>query len=193
MIMINNVIVESDVYENYFVCHIDRCKGICCIEGDFGAPLEAHEEKILAQIYDKIDLYLEPESVEFLKTSGPSTYYEENKSVGTPIHDDGRCAYAVYSEDGSIGCGIENAWRDGKIDFRKPISCHLYPIRIKSNPRNGMEMMTYEKWSICNPACSNGAQLDVTLHEFAKEAIERKYGQEFYEQLEAAVNRISQE
>ena len=188
--MINNVIVHTDVYENYFVCNIDRCKGVCCVEGDFGAPLEKHEEEILSHIYNKIDEYLEPESITFLKANGPTAYYAENKTVGTPVHDDGRCVYAVYNEDGSIGCGIEHAWRDNKTDFRKPISCHLYPIRIKTNPYNGVEMLTYEKWSICNPACRNGEKLDVTLHEFAKEAIIRKYGEDFYEQLEAAVNKI---
>ncbi len=192
MIMINNIMVEADVYENYFVCNIDRCKGICCIEGDYGAPVEKHEEETLKTIYNKIDDYLEPDSVTFLKTTGPTAYYEENKSVGTPIHEDGRCAYAVYNKDGSIGCGIEHAWRDGKIDFRKPVSCHLYPIRIKKNPANGMELMTYEKWSICNPACGNGEKLDVTLHEFAKEAIERKYGEQFYEQLQAAVEKLQE-
>jgi len=192
MIMINNVIVESDVYENYFVCNIERCKGVCCVEGDFGAPLEQQEEAILADIYDKIPEYLEPSSVELLEENGPTTYYPENKSVGTPVHEDGRCAYAVYAKDGGIGCGIENAWREGKIDFRKPISCHLYPIRIKENPSNGMEMMTYERWGICNPACSNGEKLDVTLHEFAKDAIIRKYGEAFYDQLLAAVDQVSE-
>ena len=190
MIMINNVIVEADIYENFFVCNIEKCKGICCVEGDFGAPLEKNEEKILEDIQEEVKPYLEKESLAFLQDNGPTTYYEENKSVGTPIHEDGRCAYAVFNQDGSIGCGIEHAWRDKKIDFQKPISCHLYPIRIKSNSANGMEMMTYEKWSICNAACSNGENLDVTLVEFCKDSIVRKYGPDFYEQLDAAVQKI---
>jgi hypothetical protein len=189
--MINNVIVDSDVYENYFVCNIDRCKGMCCIEGDFGAPLEEEEINILDDIHDKISDYLEPDSVKFLKENGATAYYTENKTVGTPIHEDGRCAYAVFNKDGSIGCGIEHAWLDKKIDFQKPISCHLYPIRIKKNQTSGMEMMTYEKWDICNPACSHGKKLDVTVFEFSKDSIVRKYGEEFHAQLEAAVKEVT--
>lgn len=193
MIMINNVIVEADVYEKHFVCNIDRCKGMCCIDGDFGAPLEKDEIDILEDIQDKITDYLEPESVEYLKENGATTYYAENKTIGTPVHDDGRCAYAVFNNDGSIGCGIEHAWLDKKIDFRKPISCHLYPIRIKKNETSGMEMMTYERWSICNPACGMGKKLDVTVLEFSKDPIIRKYGEEFHTQLEAAVKEVSGE
>lgn len=190
MIMINNVIVEGDVYEDNFVCNVDRCKGVCCIEGDFGAPLEHEEEAELANIYDKIDNYLEPESVAFLKENGPTQFFPENSSVGTPVHEDGRCAYAVYNKDGSIGCGIEHAWLDKKITFRKPVSCHLYPIRIKKHPTNGMEMMTYERWNICQPACANGKKLGVTLFDFAKDAVRRKYGDDFVEQLEEAVQTM---
>ena len=190
--MINNVIVESDVYENQFVCNIDACKGICCIEGDFGAPLEKHEEKIIEEIQDKIKDYLEPESLEYIKKNGPTTYYAENKTIGTPVHEDGRCTYAVFNQDGSIGCGIEHAWRDGKIDFQKPVSCHLYPIRIKKDETNGMEMMTYERWDICSAACSNGKKLDVTVLDFCKDAVKRKYGEAFCEQLDAAVKQVKE-
>ena len=187
MIMINNILVEAAVYQEHFVCNIDRCKGICCIEGDFGAPLEPEEEKILHEIKDKLEEYVEPESWAFLTQHGPTRNYPQNKSVGTPIHDDGRCAYAVFNQDGSIGCGIEHAWRDGKIDFRKPVSCHLYPIRIKKHPTNGMEMVTYERWDICAPACGHGTNLNVKLHEFTKDALVRKYGNDFYDQFEATV------
>lgn len=188
--MINNVIVEGDVYEESFVCQIESCKGICCIEGDFGAPLEESELAEMDAIHGKIDAYLEPESVEFLRKNGPTQYFAENSSIGTPVHDDGRCAYAVYNQDGSIGCGIEHAWLDKKIAFRKPVSCHLYPIRIKKHPTNGMEMMTYERWNICSAACSNGKKLGVSLLEFAKDAVVRKYGSEFVEQLEEAADTM---
>lgn len=182
--------VEDGVYASNFVCHINRCKGICCIEGDFGALLEEEEVDILLDIQEAIKPYLEPESIPFLDENGPTTYYEENKSIGTPVHADGRCAYAVYNQDGSIGCGIEHAYFDGQIDFRKPISCHLYPIRIKKHPENGMELMTYEKWHICAPACSHGDKLGVRLYQFTREAIERKYGQEFFDQLSDAVDNL---
>lgn len=191
MIMINNVIVESDVYESLFVCNIDKCKGICCIEGDFGAPLEENEIIILEQIQEIVAPYLEKESIAYLKENGPTTYYAENKTIGTPVHEDGRCAYAVFNKDGSIGCGIEHAWRDKKIDFQKPLSCHLYPIRIKSNATNGMEMMTYERWDICSDACSYGKELDAPLYKFCKDSVVRKYGEEFFVQLEAAVEEIT--
>ena len=190
MIMINNVLVEPAVYQSHFVCHIERCKGICCIEGDYGAPLEPEEIDILEQIQSEIQEYLEPSSVKYLESSEPTTYYAENKSVGTPIHDDGRCVYAVYNMDGSIGCGIEHAWLDKKIDFRKPVSCHLYPIRIKKNVENGMELVSYEKWSICSDACTHGDDLGVKLHEFTKDALIRKYGESFYQQLEEATEHL---
>lgn len=185
--MINNILVEADVYREHFVCHIDRCKGICCIEGDFGAPLEPDEEDILRDIQHKLKDYVEEISWDLIQSRGATRYYPQNKSVGTPIHQDGRCAYAVYNQDGSIGCGIEHAWRDGEIDFRKPVSCHLYPIRIKKHPTNGMEMVTYERWDICSPACVNGRQLGEKLHEFTREALIRKYGEAFFDQLKEAV------
>lgn len=193
MILINNVVIEEDVYRDHFVCHIEKCKGICCVEGDYGAPLEKEEEKILEQLYLEITDYFEPESVAYLKENGPTTYYKENKKVGTPIHEDGRCAYAVFNADGSIGCGIEHAWKDGKTDFRKPISCHLYPIRIKQNQTNGMEMITYERWGICSPACDLGDELGVSVMEFSKDSLVRKYGEEFYDQLEEAVEQIKKQ
>ncbi len=131
MLIIDDILISETVFTERFVCHLDRCKGICCIEGDFGAPLEKGEPEVLAEIYEDIKPFLREEGIAVLEEKGLFVLYKEEKTYGTPLLDNGACAYLTFDERGIALCGIELAWKAGATDFQKPISCHLYPIRIK--------------------------------------------------------------
>lgn len=189
MIIIQDVIVSEDVTEKHFVCNLQACKGACCWEGDWGAPLEKAELQTLEHIYEDIKPFLSQAGIDVIEKEGFFLYYDEPKEYGTPLLDNGACAYMTYNETGIAQCGIEQAHKAGKTDFKKPISCHLYPIRVKENPQQGFESLQYDDWEICSAACSLGKKEQVPVYEFVKEAIIRKYGNEFYEALDAAVKR----
>jgi len=188
MILIDDVLISDDVVEKQFVCNIQKCKGICCVEGDSGAPVEKAETKILKKIYPKLKKYLLPEGIAAIEKQG--TFVDEPDDeytpYATPLINGGACAYVNYETDGTITCAIEKAWKDGVIDFRKPISCHLYPIRIK--PMESVTAVNYDVWDICSDACKLGKSLKVPVYVFLKDALIRKFGEEFYETLEYAAN-----
>ncbi len=188
MILIDDVLISDDVVEKQFVCNIKKCKGICCVEGDSGAPVEKAETKILKKIYPKIKRYLIPEGIKAIEEQG--TFVDEPDdeytSYATPLIDGGACAYVNYETNGTISCGIEKAWKDGVTDFQKPISCHLYPIRLK--PMDTVTAMNYDVWDICSDACKLGKSLKVPVYVFLKDALTRKFGEEFYETLHYAAN-----
>lgn len=187
MIMINDVLVTDEVVEEHFLCNLNACKGACCWEGDFGAPLEKEEMFILEEIYDKVGPFLRPEGRAAIEREGLYTYIEEAKEYATTLIDGGPCAYMTYDRNGIAQCGIEQAYNAGEIDFRKPVSCHLYPIRIERNPQSGFEVLQYDRWDICSAACSLGAKERLPIYRFVKDALIRKYGEEFYEALEGAI------
>jgi len=186
MIAIGNVFVSEELLEETFACNLNACKGACCISGEGGAPLEYEELDILDKIKKAVAPYLSKEGKKVLKEKGNWTaenYFGEIQ-YATPLHSyQGPCAYVVI-ENGIALCGIEKAWRAGAIDFQKPISCHLYPIRVDIM-KNGMEVLNYHRWSVCSPACENGKALKMPVYRFLKDAIVRKYGLEFYEALDA--------
>ncbi len=186
MILIDDVLISDDVIEKQFVCNLKKCKGICCVEGDSGAPLDKAETKILKKIFPKIKKYLTPEGIEAIEAQG--TFVDEPDdeytAYGTPLINGGACAYINYAEDGSYVCGIENAWKDGVVDFQKPISCHLYPIRMKQ--LDEVIAINYDVWDICNDACILGEKLKVPVYQFLKEPLIRKFGKDFYAALEYA-------
>jgi Fe-S-cluster containining protein len=186
MILIDDILISDDILKEYFLCNLSACKGACCWEGDWGAPLEPEEVEVLDDILEELKPYLPEKSLKLLELGGPTAYYEELGKEGTNLHEDGACVFLTYDELGIARCGIEQAFRDGKINFRKPISCHLYPIRVSKNEIVGFEAMNYDRWEICNAACSLGEKEKVPLYKFAREAIIRAYGQSFYDQLEAA-------
>ena len=186
MILINNIIVNDDVIEERFSCDLNACKGACCWEGDYGAPLSGEEIEILDKLDEIILPYLGDRSKDLLNNEGGTKYFDEAKMIGTNLHDDGACVYLAY-KDGISLCSIEQAWKDGKTEFRKPVSCHLYPIRIDKDDRTLFETMSYDKWDICSAACVKGEKEKIHVYEFAKDAIIRKYGEAFYEQLKEAV------
>ena len=190
MILIQEILVSATLIEEHFVCHLERCKGACCWKGDFGAPLEPAEINILDEVLPKVTPYLPGESVQRIEQEGFARYYAEKDMTGTNLLDNGACVFMTTNDAGIAGCGIQNAWADGVIEFKKPVSCHLYPIRVTSNPELGFEALNYDEWDICSPACALGAELKVPLYQFAREAIVRTYGQEFYDELDSVATDI---
>ena len=184
MIVLQNTVVSDDLKDKFFVCNLEKCKGACCVEGDLGAPLEDEELHILTQNYEAIKPYLSPEGVQAIEEQGLYIKDWEGDFSTTTIGNR-ECAYAIYDENLTLKCGIEQAYLDGKITWKKPISCHLYPIRITKY--DGFEALNYDKWQICNPACGFGADLGVRVYQFLKEPLIRKYGKEWYEELETMI------
>lgn len=180
-ILDNKYLLSEDIFDKNFVCNLDACKGACCWEGDMGAPLEEEEFDILKELYPRIKPYLTPAGIAAIAEQGVAVVDEEYE-LSTTLIDGGPCAYINYESDGMAYCGIERAHKEGIIDWKKPISCHLYPIRIKKLP--DYEALNYDKWDICSAACRLGDELKVPVYRFLKDALIRKYGEDFYEQLE---------
>ncbi|MCM8789377.1 MAG: DUF3109 family protein [Candidatus Omnitrophica bacterium] len=184
MVLIGKVLVSSEIIEKRFACHLEECKGLCCCEGGGGAPLEPGETVILDEIFPHVAGYLRKASLEKIKNGG---CWVRNiwGGIETPLTDDGWCAYAV-EKNGIICCGIEIAWHEKKIEFRKPISCHLYPVRVR---KIGIfEGLVFERWNICRNVSEDEAPL---LYEFVSEGLARKYGEEFIGRLHQISLQIS--
>jgi hypothetical protein len=180
MVKVGDVLVSDDIREKEFVCNLERCKGACCVEGDYGAPLEGNELDILKRIYPKIKPYLTKEGIKAIEEQGTHVI-DPDGDYSTPTIGGRECAYARYDEKGILKCGIEEAYKDGKIKYQKPISCHLYPIRITK--KKEFEAVNYHKWHICSPACALGKELQVPLYKFLKDPLIRKYGEDWYNEL----------
>lgn len=190
MIKIGDVLVSDDIREKEFVCNLEKCKGACCVEGDFGAPLEDDELQTLRDIYPQVKPYLTEKGIKSIERQGTHVL-DDDGDFSTPTIGGKECAYSIYDEKGVLKCGIEQAYYDGKITWKKPISCHLYPIRITK--KKNFEAVNYHKWSICSPACSLGKELQVPLYKFLKDALVRKYGQEWYEELVTVIESYEKE
>lgn len=199
MIKVGDILVSEDIKSVEFVCHLEKCKGACCVEGDLGAPLEEDELEVMKEIQSKVKPYLTKEGQEAIKKQGPYIL-DEDGDYSTPTIGGRECAYSHYDKEGVLKCGIEQAWLDGKIGFRKPISCHLYPIRITKKKIKStstgfpgqagetyFEAVNYHKWSICSAACSYGKSLRVPLYKFLKDPLIRKYGETWYNDLVKAI------
>jgi hypothetical protein len=178
-------LVSDDIKEVEFVCNLEKCKGACCVEGDLGAPLEESELEIMKSIQKEVRPYITKEGTRSIEAQGPYIL-DEDGDYSTPTIDGKECAYALYDKQGILKCGIEQAYLDGKIGFRKPISCHLYPIRITKN-KKGFEAVNYHKWNICSAACELGKSLGIPLYRFLKEPLIRKYGVKWYDELVARI------
>lgn len=181
MIAIDNVLVSDDVVEAQFVCDLHKCKGGCCEDGDAGAPLEKEEMKVIDKHYEDIKPYMTPEGIDEIKRQGKYLYDREFGWV-TPTINGKICAYGFRDRQGIIKCAIEAAYYDGKLKWKKPISCHLYPIKISKSKT--YTYVNYEPRDVlCKPGCALGKKLKMPVYEFLKEAIVRKFGDDFYNAL----------
>lgn len=192
MIAIDNILVSDEVVEEKFVCDLTKCKGGCCEDGDAGAPLEVEELNHLINFFDVVKEYMTAEGIKEIEKAGKYVYNHEFGWV-TPTINGEICAYGYRDKQGIIKCAIEQAYNDGKISWKKPISCHLFPIRIKKSNRGQTEYVNYEpREDLCAAACKLGKKLKVPAYVFLKEAIVRKYGEEFYKTLEATATYIKE-
>lgn len=188
MISLKGAMVSEEIAESYFVCDLVKCKGACCVEGELGAPLEDHELDLIEKAYPDVKPFLSAKGIKAIEKQG--TYVlDSDDDYSTPTIGGKECAYAVYDENGILKCGIEQAWIAGKTSFRKPISCHLYPIRITKY--KNYDAVNYNRWHICSPACKLGEELKVPLYKFLKEALIRKYGKKWYDDLVAIIEKES--
>ncbi|PNQ74570.1 DUF3109 domain-containing protein [Hanstruepera neustonica] len=181
MFQLGKTIVSEDIIEKDFVCNLSACKGACCIDGDAGAPLEKSETDKLQEIYPKVKPLLRKESIQAIEEQGVFIT-TENGDFETPLIDGADCAYVIFDENKTALCAIEEAYNQGEIDWKKPVSCHLYPIRVKDYSE--FSAVNYEKWHICSDACTLGKELQVPVYKFVKQALIRKFGEDWYHELE---------
>jgi Protein of unknown function (DUF3109) len=192
VIAIENKLISDEVIEAQFVCDLNKCKGGCCEDGDAGAPLEKEETQILESIFETVKPYLTSEGLQEIERVGLFRYDQEFGWV-TPTIQGKMCAYGTLDKNGVIKCGIEKAYYDGKLDWKKPISCHLYPIKTKKSRNRNQEYVNYEpRKGMCDPGCALGKQLKTPVYVFLKEALIRKYGEDFYSALEATAKHVEQ-
>lgn len=189
MIIIENKIISDDVVEAQFVCDLTKCKGGCCEEGDAGAPLTEAELDEVNNSYEIIKPYMTAGAIREVEKKGRYQYDDEFGWVTPTLPSDNEiCVYAYRENNGLIKCAFEQAYNDGKIKWKKPISCHLYPIIAYQGKHGDYERLNYEpRKKLCSPACKLGEKLKVPVFQFLKEPLIRKYGEEFYEVLEQAV------
>lgn len=186
MLQIENTLISIDVVKEKFKCNIKKCKGLCCVHGDSGAPLEEYELNILKEIYPVIKPYLRAEGIRTIENDGKYVI-DKDKEFVTPIINGKECAYTIF-EDGIAKCGIELAFVDKKTDFRKPLSCCLYPIRIKKY--NNFDAVNYDRWKICEPARVLGNRLNLPVFKFVDDALNIKYGKEWMKRLNKIASNI---
>ena len=179
MLRIDDTIFSFDILEKKFRCNLPHCLGNCCRYGDSGAPLSVSETLILKEIWNEVKPYLRSEGISAIEEKGKSIRDFENDNV-TPLINNEECAYTIL-KDNIFMCGIEQAWSDGKISFRKPLSCHIFPVRIKYY--SDFKAVNYEELAICSPARKTGAEEGIYVYEFLKEPLIRALGEELYKDL----------
>ncbi|MDO4215799.1 MAG: DUF3109 family protein [Bacteroidales bacterium] len=189
MIQIDDVIVSLDVLEERFCCNLEACKGECCIEGDAGAPVEFDEVAELEEVLDVIWDDLSPEAQAVINKQGV-VYTDCDGDLVTSIVNNKDCVFTCYDEKGGCYCAIEKAYREGKTKFYKPVSCHLYPIRVKDFGQ--FKGVNYHRWDVCKAAVLLGKKLDLRVYEFLKEPLIRKFGQAWYDELEDCVRELKE-
>ncbi|RSK39715.1 DUF3109 family protein [Mangrovimonas spongiae] len=187
MFQLGKTIISEDIIEKDFVCNLSACKGACCVDGDAGAPLDEEEADILDDIYEKVKPFLRKEGIEAIEKQGAFITTEDGE-LETPLVNNAECAYVTFAENGMALCAIEEAHNKGVIDWKKPVSCHLYPVRVKDYSE--FSAVNYHRWPICDDACALGAELQVPIYKFVKEALIRKFGEDWYMELEKTAKKL---
>lgn len=180
LIEVGSHLVSTQLFERKFVCDLNACKGACCVEGNSGAPLQLEEIDPIEDQLEHIEPFMREEGKRAVRESGVFYMDEDNEPVTTLVNG-AECAFVYFDKNGITKCAIETAYREGKIDFNKPQSCHLYPIRVKK--LHDKQVLTYEDWDICNPACACGDKLDVPVYKFLQEPIKRVFSDKFANEL----------
>lgn len=186
MFQLGKTIVSESIIDNDFVCNLSACKGACCVDGDAGAPLEKEEAKILEEIYPIIKPFLRQEGIDVIEKEGAWVIGDFDE-METPLINNADCAYVIFDENKTALCAIEEAYNQGLISWKKPISCHLYPVRVKDYSE--FSAVNYHKWEICDDACSLGKELQVPVYKFVKQALVRKFGEDWYAELEKVAEK----
>ncbi|UOY08618.1 DUF3109 family protein [Muricauda sp. SCSIO 64092] len=181
MFQISNTVVSEEILDKDFVCNLNACKGACCVDGQSGAPLEDGETKILDALFEKVRPYLSAKGIAVIEEQGTFVKGDDGEWE-TPLVDNNECAYVIFDDRGIAKCGLEEAYHQGATDWKKPISCHLYPVRTRKYSE--FTAVNYHKWEICDPACALGNELKVPIYKFVKEALIRKFGESWYAELE---------
>ena len=189
MIQIGNKIVSRELFDNHFICDLPSCHGNCCVFGDSGAPLEEEEAEVLSSQINEIKPYLRKEAIRVIDKQGSWVIDGDGDKV-TPLIGHEECAYVVFKE-GVAWCAIEQAFEEGSVSFRKPVSCHLYPVRVTKIGKG--IALNYHRWGICDPARIKGKNEGVPVFRFLKDPLERVYGKEFYEELELVYGELKKE
>lgn len=189
MLAIDNTIISDDLYQVRFMCHLHRCMGNCCVNGDAGAPLEQEEISLIEDYLDHIREFMTEEGLLTIENNGVFDYDIQGNFV-TPLVNDGECAFTNF-ENGIAFCSIERAHERKSIPLKKPISCHLYPVRITSF--RDFEAINFHKWSICKPAFRKGKKDGIPLYRFLEKALIRRFGKDWYGKLEALVKEREDE
>lgn len=189
MFQLGKTIVSEDILKEDFVCNLSACKGACCIAGDAGAPLEEEETKILEEIYPQVKPFLRKEGIEAIEAQGTSMIGEDG-GFETPLINGADCAYVTFDSRGTALCGIEEAYNQGEISWKKPVSCHLYPVRVQDYSE--FSAVNYHEWHICDDACSLGKELQVPIYKFTKAALIRKFGEDWYQELEKVAHKLTE-
>ncbi|MBK9284258.1 MAG: DUF3109 family protein [Sphingobacteriaceae bacterium] len=182
MIAIDKTLISEDVIEKNFVCDLNACKGACCVAGDSGAPLDKEELPILESIVEKVKPFMVKKGVKAVEKFGAWEKDSDGDYTTTLVSEGAECAFVYFDENKIAKCAIEKAHAEGLIDWQKPISCHLYPIRITKHKT--FDAVNYNKWDVCKPACACGEKLKVPVYKFLKTPLIRKYGKNWYKQLE---------
>jgi len=184
---LKKTIVSEEILQKEFVCNLSACKGACCVDGEAGAPLEEQELELLEQSFESVKGFLRKEGLEAIEEQGLYTTNELGEHE-TPLIQGKDCAYVIYDEKEIALCGIEEAYNQGAIDFKKPISCHLYPVRIRQYSE--FAAVNYHQWEICDDACVLGKELQVPIYVFVKQALIRKFGEDWYTELEQIARNL---
>ncbi len=190
MIQIRDTILSDDIFKEHFICDLNKCKGACCVEGDSGAPLEQEEFEQINSILSEIWNDLSPQARELINKQGIA-YVDEDGELVTSIINGRECVFTFFDENGICKCAIDNAYREGRTSVPKPISCHLYPIRLKKY--NDFTAVNYNKWHICKPAVRFGKKENIKIYQFLKEPLIRKFGEEWYAEVCEAAKLLEKE
>jgi len=200
MFIIKGILVSDALFEEHFECDMEKCKGACCWEGDFGAPVSHGEIREIEKILDQVMLLLPDNHKKKIEKEGFSTYYklppdttlqshaglgkQETDFIGTTLMEDGSCVFLVKNKQGIGLCALETLYRQDKTEWKKPISCELFPVRVNKSEIQGFEALNYYEWNLCSQACELGEKNKLPVFKFVKNALIRKYGEDFYQEME---------